>query len=1389
MPAPTDSLSADTLLSDPTINESGASPADYVCLGRELKNQGKVNAALHCFQKALRLDPNLAPAAYYTANIFRLQKNPEQAAFWYKRTLQIKPDHVDAHNDLGGVFNEMARFDEAAACFKRAIALEPEFAEAHFNLGLSFKNIGNVEAAIACYRNALQQNPHLVEAYYSLGIALQDKGRYQEAAASLQNALHIAPGFAEAHYNLGLIYFRQARFRDAEISYRKALETKPNFPEALNNMGLLFKDQDKISEAIACYQKSLDLKPNLVEAHYNMGIALQLLGRYHDGRQYFQQALNINSDYAPARWLYLLSLPMLYPTVEDIGVHRQRFRNNLDVLIRRTRLDNRAQQKRAIDGIASTTNFYLQYQGRNDRDLQIKYGKFVTRVMAANYPDWAKPRSMPLLAPGEKIRIGYVSSFMRAHTVGEFLLGWLKNHRRNEFEIFCYHIGNQTDVMTPEFVKNCDHFYQSGPAIEPTAEKIVSDCLHVLVYTDIGMNAAATQLAGLRLAAVQCKGWGHPVTTGLPTMDFYLSSDLMEPEDADNHYSEKLIRLPNLALAYQPPSLPVNPKTRSDFGIRRQAFVYLTSQSLFKYLPQYDHVFAKIAARVPQAQLVFLSHSNLEVTRQFQERLAGAFRSLNLRFEDFCLFLPRLNFADFLSLNLASDVLLDSFCWSGGKTTLEGITCGLPVVTCPGKLMRGRHAYAMLKMMGIDDTIAANANEYIDISVRLGLNQEFYRTMRRRIEKDRSRLYNDTRCIQALEDFYRSLIRAAEADQPPPNLEKCQHQKRDLLPQFLPGPAGKTQPADARAYFQKGDQMARSGHYAEAIANYQKALQLKPDFVEACFKLAGAYQDLKNYEEAIVYYLQAVRLKPDFFEACYNAGLAYQALGKSEEAIAWYERTLHLKPDVAEAFNNLGQVLRETGKSDRAQVCFLEAIRLKPDFAESYFNLADLQYRKGQSEAAEENFTRALHFKPHMIEALNNLGNLYKDCGNLNAAIENYRRVIRLNPQLAEAYYNLGSALRLQGRFCEAIDIFKQTLRLKPDYAEAYNNLALSYKNQGLLDPAVHHFTRALQISPDLAEAHWNRSFTYLLQGDFARGWEDYEWRFKQPGWKTIYPFRYDKPRWEGMPARDKTIFVHDEQGLGDTLQFVRYLPWVKARCGTVILETRKSLMQLLNGFPGVDELVERSTDGDPGVAFDYYVPLLSLPAIFRTTAKNIPDQVPYLDVNPAKAEYWRHRLERSADSLKIGIVWAGRPLHTNDRNRSCRLDQFAGLIEIPGITLYGLQKGPAADQAKRCSFQQKFVNWGEEFEDFSDTAAAVACLDLVISVDTSVAHLAGALAKPVWVLLPFIPDWRWMMDRPDSPWYPTMRLFRQKKPSAWDETFLRVEDELRRVAQESAQE
>jgi len=1360
----------------------------YYNLGNTFTHTGDFQSAISCYRQALAINPNLAEAHYNLAHVFQkveaddkavdhyrsaLQLNPdhfdthfhlanllldrgrlEEAVSHYQNALKLNPNHADAHNNLGRTLNDLGKFKQAGIYFQNAVSLKPEFAEAHFNLGTAFKNQKKIEAAIACYKKSLKLKPTLVIAYQALGKLLQDKGNYDAATSMYKEALKIKPDLPGVYYNLGHIARDQGRLQDAADDFKKALELKPSFAEAYNNLGVVHKDQDRLREAVECYQKALNLQPDLVEAHFNMGVVHQLRGRYREGLKAYRQALEFDPDYAPAKWRYYLSLPILYDTAEEIITYRNRFADNLDTLIGETKLDTPEDKITALKGIGSTTNFYLQYQGLNDSALQKTYGGFVCRVMAANYPQWSEPVSRPASEPRKKIRLGYVSSFMYAHTVGVFLMGWLKNQNRVEFEIFCYHIGNKTDAMTEMFKQQSDHFYQIGGRVEAAAKQIASDRLDILVFTDIGMNAPATQLAGLRLATVQCKGWGHPITTGLPTIDYYLSSDLMEPQNAQNHYSEKLIRLPNLALAYKKPGIPEDPKPRTEFGIKKDAFVYLISQSLFKLLPQYDAVYPRIGLKVPDAQFVFISHRDPHISKRFKCRLSRAFGEFGLSFDESCVFLPRLNHPDFLALNCVCDVLLDTFAWSGGKTTLEGISCGLPVVTCPGKFMRGRHAFAMLTIMGLTETIAASKSDYIDIAARLGLDKQYYGNIKRRIRENQTKLYDDRTCVTALEEFYRSAIR--------------------------------NDPQNPFYYIRPGDALKAQSHQNRAIICHQKAIEANPDTFEAYIKLGMLYHRQKNFNGAIRCYLKAAQIKPDFVEVHYGAGLAYQALDKLDDAIASYDKVIRLNPAYAEAHNNKGKIYKHKGDLAKALACFQQAAELKPDSAEAYFNLGDTLCALGQMEAAIENFNQALRCRPDMFEAHNNLGNALKAQGNLEAAVESYRQAVRLNPDLAEVYYNLGNALRLKEAFEDAITNFRQALQLKPHYAEAFNNLGLVYKNQGYLNQATENFSQALRVNPDLAEAHWNRAFTYLLKGNFEDGWKDYDWRFQQAKWQTLYPHRYSGPRWNGSNCEGKTIFVHDEQGLGDTLQFVRYLPTTKARCGKIIFETRKELIDLLQGFPGIDTLVIRSSQPAATENWDFYIPLLSLPKVFSTTLKTIPSHVPYIYADSKKVEYWKHRL--IGNGFKVGIVWAGRPMHSDDRNRSCALKQFLSLSGIHGIQLIGLQKGEAVKQVNDVGTETGIVNLGKEFEDFTDTAGVIQNLDLVISVDTAVAHLAGAMGKAVWVLLPFIPDWRWMMNRDDSPWYPTMRLFRQKARGDWESVFERVETELRMLVEHSAE-
>lgn len=646
----------------------------------------------------------------------------------------------------------------AIARYQKAVQLNPGFAEAYYNMGNAFQDLEMADQAIDAYRKVLDLDPANVNVYNNMGIILQESGDRSAALQCFQKALDLEPESARTCYNLARLWAARGNHAEATRYFKKAIAIQPENARAYNALGMVLQKQDRWPQSIACFLEAVKSNADCFEACFNMGVSYLKLGKWEEAIGCFEKALKINPNFSYALWYYLLSLPVIYKNADEIQWYRRRFTDGLERLVSFFQLNHPDQKKAALDGIGSMTNFYLQYQGFDDLAVQKKYGRYVCDVMRANYPQWAEPRKMPPLGPDERIRLGYVSPYMASHTVGKLFLGWIQNANRQDFELYCYHIKNSADRVTELYRRSSDHFYHIYGDNTAAARQIISDNLHILVYTDIGMYAPATQLAGLRLAPVQCTGWGHPVTTGMPTIDYFISSELMEPDNARQHYSEKLIQLPNIGLVYEKPRRPLKPKTRRDFGLNENAFIYLCAQSLFKYLPRHDYIFPRIARNVPAARFVFISNVGDAAMRIFQNRLKAAFNAQGLRFEDFCLFLPRLYHDDLMSLNLAADVLLDSLEWSGGHTTLEGIGCGLPVVTLPGRFMRGRHSFAMLKMIGVEETVASDEHNYIEIATRLGKDRDWYRLLKQRMQAERHKLYNDTTCIRSLENFYRSVI-------------------------------------------------------------------------------------------------------------------------------------------------------------------------------------------------------------------------------------------------------------------------------------------------------------------------------------------------------------------------------------------------------------------------------------------------------------------------------------------------------------------------------------------------------------------------------------------------------------------------------------------------------
>ena len=468
-------------------------------------------------------------------------------------------------------------------------------------------------------------------------------------------------------------------------------------------------------------------------------------------------------------------------------------------------------------------------------------------------------------------------------------------------------------------------------------------------------------------------------------------------------------------------------------------------------------------------------------------------------------------------------------------------------------------------------------------------------------------------------------------------------------------------------------------------------------------------------------------------------------------------------------------MLAKQDKLDEAMASYQQALRLKPNYPEAHSNLGNALQEQGRLDEAVASCQQALRLKPDSAEAHHNLGLVLAKQDKLDEAVASFQQTLRLKPDYPDAHNNLGIVLEKQDKLDEAMASYQQALRLKPDYPEAHNNLGIVLEKQGRLDEAVACYQQALRLKPDYPEAHWNRSLAWLLMGRFEQGWPGYEWRWKCKEFGSLPPFH--PPLWDGSPLDGRTILVHAEQGLGDTLQFIRYAPLVHQRGGRVILVCQPPLIGLLTRSPGVERLVAQ---GEALPEYDVHVPLMSLPGLLGTTLESVPADVPYLDAEPQLVEAWRHRLG-SYPGFKVGIVWQGNPKFRLDRLRSIPLAQFAPLARVPGVHLFSLQKGPGAEQLAAVTDRFPVTDLGRRLDDFMDTAAVLKNLDLVISVDTAIAHLAGALGIPVWVALPFAPDWRWLMDREDSPWYPTMRLFRQTRPGQWEDVFQRIAEALQR--------
>ena len=561
------------------------------------------------------------------------------------------------------------------------------------------------------------------------------------------------------------------------------------------------------------------------------------------------------------------------------------------------------------------------------------------------------------------------------------------------------------------------------------------------------------------------------------------------------------------------------------------------------------------------------------------------------------------------------------------------------------------------------------------------------------------------------------------------------------------------------------------GRLDEALASYGAALRLQADFADALYNRGVVLQALGHRDDAIASYNAVIRAKPDYAEALYNRGVLLKEAGRLDDALASYDAALRIRPNYAKALSNRGTLLSDLGWFGPAIECYEAALRIWPDFADALYNRVLALNCLERFDDAFAACQAALCSVPGSSALLFVRGNTLKELGRVGDAAADYRRALRVTPDHVDALCNLGAALTDLGLLEEAVASYDKALCVRPESAEAFCYRGMALNGLGRFDAAITSYRTALKIRPDYAEPRYYSAFPHLLRGEFGEGLEQYEWRWRC-GSALAKLQNLVESRWQGEDLAGRTILLHAEQGLGDTIQFCRYARLAAERGARVVLAAPKKLRRLLSCLDDVDQLAALDDDRLP--TFDLHCPLLSLPRAFATTIDSIPAHNPYLFAEPERIAYWRDRLGEGGG--KIGIVWRGGTVYQGDKQRSVALSHFAPLAARPGVRLISLQKQHGVEQLRDLPAGMTVETLGDEFDSgpdaFIDTAAVMANLDLVVTVDTSICHLAGALGRPVWIALQHIPHWVWGLDRKDSPWYPSARLFRQSQPGDWDGVF-----------------
>ena len=710
---------------------------------------GRLAEAEVAYEQVLADDPQNFDALHLSGVVAHQRGDHDAAVQRISRALQRNPANAAAHNNLGAALRALGKYGDAIASFNKALALQPHYLEAHVNLYAVLTSQGKLDEAVAGYEKLLSLKPDFLPGHVALGMILKDKGRLEAAELHFRKARALEPDSAAVNVDLGNVLNERGRPAEAIGFYEHALALAPGMPEVHLNLGNALKALNRIDEAIESYRRTLALQPDWPEVHFALGNALKEQDDLRGMQHCYRQAIALRPEFAEARWALAMShIPAVYEGGAEPAQARARFSTELEELERWAH-DGRLAEH--VNAVGSMQPFLLAYQEEDNRALLQRYGSLCSSIMSA----WSEREKLPRAKHGGRpIRVGVVSQQFFNHSVWHAIVkGWFERLDRERVALEAFYLGAHEDEETRFARAHASHFEARHRELRQWVDAISHRNMDVLIYPEVGMDPMTARLASLRLAPVQAASWGHPETTGLPTIDYYLSAEDFEPADAQNYYTERLIRLPRLGCFYKPAAvIPAEPVLQN-FGLEADTPLFICPGVPFKYAPSHDCVFVEVARRMGHCRFVFFRHRLEKLSEKLQKRLECAFAREGLDAAKFVTFIPWQNRQEFYGWLQRGDVFLDSIGFSGFNTAMQAVECGIPIVTRQGRFMRGRFASGILMRLGLSELVAQSREDYVEIAVKLARSKEYRRLIRARIEESRLRVFSDPAPIAALEQF------------------------------------------------------------------------------------------------------------------------------------------------------------------------------------------------------------------------------------------------------------------------------------------------------------------------------------------------------------------------------------------------------------------------------------------------------------------------------------------------------------------------------------------------------------------------------------------------------------------------------------------------------------